>query len=393
MAQQGLLQWRGGKRQWAEGVPWLEQNRNTLETIQQLEAVQLDPVAVVERNHHLVLWNRVKGYQPTMLEALYPEKKVFEYWAQARCILPLEDWEVFEWRRERWSLEKTIEGMMVNSRSDTYQHEVLEAIEYIRMKLAQEGSLPTRALDTGKKVRGNWGFTAKASSQAMEHLWWAGEIVVSERRNEERHYALAAHWLPKTRSKKKAKDHITMLREKLVKFIRAYGVVDASDPRLGWRNWPVGERKAELEALLGGGVITPLEVQGLQGKRRYYLWSELAEMLEGISAAKVSPQVWFLPPLDNLLWRRERIVDLFGFDYKWEIYVPETKRKYGPYILPILEGEQFVGRLDTRMNRAEGRLEVKRIFWEAEPSEAQVKRVKKALEEFGSRLGVSVYLP
>lgn len=393
LAQQGLLRWRGGRGRWAEGVPWLDQPASTLEAIKRLEAVQLDPVAVVERNHHLVLWNRVKNYQPKMLEALYPQKRVFEYWAQARCILPLEDWGIFGWRRERWGLERTIEGMMVHNRHEGYAREVTEAVEYIRLRLAQEGSLPARALDTGKRVRGYWGFTAKASSQAVEHLWEAGEIVVSERRGEERFYALASSWLPATPGQEKAKDHATLLRDKLVKFIRAYGVVDASDPRLGWRNWPPGERKAELEALLKSEAITPLEIQGLPSKRRYFLWGELAEMLEGIAPAKVSPRVWFLPPLDNLLWRRERIVDLFGFDYKWEIYVPEHKRKYGPYILPILEGERFVGRLDARMNRAEGRLEVRRIFWETPPDECRVARVHKALERFGSRLGVTVRLP
>lgn len=406
LAQQGLLRWSGGKGPFAQGVPWQEQYRGvagTHEVLKKLEAVQLDPVAVIERNHHLVFLNRVGKYKPAYLEALYPAKQVFEYWAQARCILPIEDWSLFEWRRERWRLEHTIEGMMIHNRSEAYGREVLEAIEYIREKLTQEGSLPTRMLDTGKKVRGNWGFSAKASSQAMEHLWWAGEIVVSERKNEERHFALAGNWLPPSPPTplwsgalpSEALPEVeggSSLQAKLLKFIRAYGVFDAygSGSRLGWREWAAGEKRAELERLLGQRQIVPLEIEGLASKRQYYLWAQLRPLLEGLKEAKAAPKVWFISPLDNLIWRRERIVDLFGFDYKWEIYVPGHKRKHGPYILPILEGEHFIGRLDARMDRAKGQLVVKQIFWESQADKSRVARVEKALEKFAASLGAAL---
>lgn len=389
LARQGLLHWRRGKGQFAEGVPWQEQYRGvagTHEVLKRLEAVQLDPVAVIERNHHLVFLNRVGKYRPAHLEALYPAKQVFEYWAQARCILPIEDWHLFEWRHEQWRLEHTI----YNRHSDTYDRDMYEAIEYIRQRLEAEGSLPARMLDNGKKVRGYWGFSAKATSQAMEHLWEAGEIVVAERKNEERHFALAGKWLPNTIPPtpldKGGKEH------KLLKFIRAYGVFDAygSGSRLGWRDWAPEEKKAELARLLKEQQILPLEISDARLKRQYYLWAELLPLLEGLKEAKVSPRVYFIPPLDNLIWRRERMVDLFDFDYKWEIYVPDHKRKHGPYILPILEGEHLVGRLDARMDRANKQLLVRRIFWESEPDQSRVARVNKALEQFAAGLGVSL---
>lgn len=394
LARQGLLAWRGGKGAFAEGALWrdeLKGHEGVLQALKRLEAVQLDPVNVIAPNHHLVLGNRVGGYKPTHLEALYPQKQIFEYWAQARCILPIEDWPLFEWRRERWKLEHTLEAMQYGSRSEPYERHVLEAIEYIRQKLTLEGSLPARALDTGKKVRGNWGFTAKASSQAMEHLWWAGEIVVAQRKSDERHFALTHSWLPTpTAHRPVTEPGDGGQAENLLKYIRAYGVFDGSDPRMGWRNWPGGKRKPELEGLLKAKQIIPLEIEGLRSKRTYYLWAELAEMLEGLSASKVSPKVWFLPPLDNLLWRRERIGDLFGFDYKWEIYVPEHKRNYGPYILPMLDGERFIGRLRARMNREQKQLEVEQIFWEVPASQSTWARVKKALEGFADSLGASL---
>ncbi|MBF6596167.1 MAG: YcaQ family DNA glycosylase [Thermaceae bacterium] len=392
LAQQGLLRWQGGSGEFIEGVPWREQLKGaegTLETLRRLEAVQLDPVNVVAPNHHLVFSNRVGDYKPEHLEALYPQKQVFEYWAQARCILPVEDWPLFEWRREHWRLEHTIEGMMVNSRDEGYVPEILEAIEHIRSRLAQEGPLPARVLDTGKKVRGNWGFTAKATSQAMEHMWWAGEIAVSHRKGDERHFALAEDWLPESSGVEGHSQELS-LQAKLLKFIRAYGVFDAygTSSRLGWREWAAGEKAAELERLQLEGTLIPLQLEGI--KRKYYLWAELLPLLESLQKAKIAPDIYFLPPLDNLLWRRERISDLFGFDYKWEIYVPDEKRKYGPYVLPILEGQTFIGRLDARMNRANKKLVVRRIFWEGKPNKLRLERIQKALGNFARGLGVEI---
>jgi len=392
LARQGLLDWSGGKGEFAEGVPWAEQykrSKGVHQVLKRLEAVQLDPVNVIAPNHHLVFLNRVSGYQAKHLEALYPEKQVFEYWAQARCILPIEDWAMFEWRREQWKLEHTLTH---NRHSDTYGSDMYEAIEHIQQKLSQEGSLPARMLDTGKKVRGNWGFAAKATSQAMEHLWWAGEIVVAQRKGDERHFALTKDWLPPSPPTSLLGEGSPSLQAKLLKFIRAYGVFDAfgTGSRLGWRDWPAGEKKSEIARLLKEKQILPLQITDTNLKRQYYLWAELLPMLEALKNARVSPKVYFVPPLDNLIWRRERIQDLFGFDYKWEIYVPDRKRKYGPYVLPILEGEYLVGRLDARMDRENKQLVVRRIFWEGQANPSRVARVKKALEKFAGRLGASL---
>ncbi|MER3482237.1 MAG: hypothetical protein C4332_02830 [Meiothermus sp.] len=392
LAQQGLLRWQGGVGEFAEGIPWQEKFKGaegTLEVLRKLEAVQLDPVNVIAPNHHLVFANRVGNYKPEHLEALYPQKQVFEYWAQARCVLPVEDWPLFEWRREKWRLEPMVEGAGIFNRSSSYAEEVLEAIAHVRERLRADGPLPTRLLDTGKKVRGYWGFTAKATSQAVEHLWEAGEIVVAGRKNDERHFALADGWLPADAQTV----HNAHLQAKLLKFIRAYGVFDAygTGSRLGWRDWEAGEKQSELERLGREGVLIPLELEGI--KRKYYLWAELLPLLESLRTVTVASDIYFLSPLDNLMWRRERISDLFGFDYKWEIYVPDEKRKYGPYVLPILEGETFIGRLDARMDRANKRLVVKRIFWETKPNKLRQERVRKALQGFASRLGAEVEYP
>ncbi|RIH83483.1 winged helix-turn-helix domain-containing protein [Calidithermus roseus] len=384
LARQGLLEWSGGRGGWAEGGLWREElggPEGVLEVLRRLEAVQLDPVNVVAPNHHLVLHNRLRGYRGEHLEALYPARRVFEYWAQARCILPIEDWAVFELRRQRWRLEHTI----YNRHGESYESEIYEAIAHIRQRLEAEGPLSARRLDNGKKVQGYWGFTTKATSQAIEHLWEAGELVVAYRRGDERYFALTSQWfpdLPQAPADPQAK---------LMKFVRAYGVIDAGDQRLGWLPLGAAERKALLEPLLRQGVLLPLHLEGL--RRRYYLWAELLPLLEALQGAKVAPRVTLLSPLDNLLWRRERIQDLWGFEYRWEIYVPEPKRRYGPYVLPVLEGEALVARVDARMERPQGRLRVRRVWWEREPAAGQVKRLWRALADLARAQGVELEPP
>lgn len=70
--------------------------------IRSLECVQLDPVTVVERNHHLVLAARIPGYTPETLNELLRQRRIFEYWANAACILPMEDYPFFEGTRRRF---------------------------------------------------------------------------------------------------------------------------------------------------------------------------------------------------------------------------------------------------------------------------------------------------
>ncbi len=365
LAQQGLLAW--GKTK-----PWRETETDVGAVLRRLEAVQLDPVNVIERNHHLVFRNRIKNYQNSQLEDLYPQKSIFEYWAQARCILPIEDYAMFEPLRQRWKFDHP-EGGIIHL-----------AAQEIRKQLKRQTSLPARAFDSGEKISGAWGFTAKATSQALEFMWEAGEICVASRKNEERSFALTKNFLEKIH-KTKSKDASL---ERMHKFVNAYGIIDSSCPRVGWQHADAASRKGLIQLLVQSEELIPLEIPTL--KRKYFLSAKLLSLYRSLEGVEVLPEVFFLSPLDNLIWRRERIVDLFGFDYKWEIYVPPLKRKYGAYVLPVLMGEQFVGRLHASANRSNKTLEVKEIFWEGNATKSQKKNVNLALEGFAHSLGLKI---
>ncbi|HEY8426101.1 MAG TPA: crosslink repair DNA glycosylase YcaQ family protein [Limnochordales bacterium] len=136
LARSGLLRWTRGRRPHVEGVPWRDElhgEDGALQALRRLEAVQLDPVAVVERNHHLVLRNRVGAYRSEHLESLYRRKLVFEYWANARCVLPADDYPVFEPVRA-----------LLRAAWPPFPPPLQQAITYVRDRLAAEGPLPAR---------------------------------------------------------------------------------------------------------------------------------------------------------------------------------------------------------------------------------------------------------
>lgn len=389
LAHTGLLRWQRGRPPHAEGAPWREQLHGevgALEALRRLEAVQVDPVAVVDRNHHLVLRNRVGAYRPEHLEALYHRRLVFEYEANARCVLPIEDYPLFEPVRERFRADRPAWPAAL----DTAMRDVAES-------LGAKGPLPARHLESDERVAGYWDDAprTKATSQALEHLWELGEVVVAFRRGDERHFALTRDWLSGSAASTAAAGEARPAEAAgadpweplLRKYLRAYGVADPADFRFGWRKWSAKERRSAVERLTREGVLVPVELAGV--RRRYFVLADLVPLLTGVSRARVAPDVYLLPPLDNVVWRRERLVDLFGFEYTWEIYVPPRKRRFGPYSMPVLEGDRFVGRLDARMNRAGGALHVERMTFEpgVEPSARRLQSVREAIESLAADLG------
>ena len=132
------------------------------------------------------------------------------------------------------------------------------------------------------------------------------------------------------------------------------------------------------------GLIEPLPVDGV--KRAYWAPAGTADLLAGRTGAGEGGEVRFLSPLDNLLWRRERLEDLFGFIYRWEIYTPPAKRTGGPYTLPVLHGSDLVGRLDARVDRKASALLIEDL--RLEPGRKKSRSFTRALNEELERLRV-----
>ncbi|GGA29964.1 winged helix-turn-helix domain-containing protein [Paenibacillus physcomitrellae] len=333
-------------------------HQKVLEVLRHLECVQIDPVAAVKPNQHLVLAARIPGYQPSLLNELLRDRAVFEYFANAACVIPMEDYPVFEPVRRR-----------IFTQLDSRLEEIRPVADEVLSKLEQEGPLPAKAFQSDQKVQGYWDNTAKtkASSHAINLLMDMAAIQIVGREGNQRLFDLTSRSIP--REWLDLADSITeaeALEGMLQKYFRAYRVFEPSDPRLGWQRLTAKDRRETIARRTAEGKLVQLEVEGVKSPY-YILAADLNRLLFhqetenqkdslGFSAPVVP--VRFLPPLDNLLWSRKRLEDLFDFEYRWEIYTPAVKRKYGYYAMPILAGDRLIGRMDPRLDTKKQHLTV-----------------------------------
>ncbi|WP_308638146.1 DNA glycosylase AlkZ-like family protein [Paenibacillus silvisoli] len=353
-----------------------------------LECVQIDPVAAVRPNQHLALSARIAGYEPGMLEELLRGGEVFEYVANAACIIPMADYPIFEPTRRRYRerLEPAIE-------------EIRPVAEQVLERLEREGPLPAKAFDSEERVHGYWdnvNAKTKATSHALNLLMDASHIRIVGREGNQRLFAVTERSVPAELLREAEQIGTSeALDAMMVKYFRAYRVFEPSDPRLGWQKLTAQERRETMERHMAAGLIVPVEVEGLS--KPYYMLTSDVERLaahereaEAAEAAALAP-VRFLPPLDNLLWSRKRLTDLFAFEYTWEIYTPAVKRKFGYYAMPILAGDRLIGRMDPRLDKKQGRLAVEllQIDTDIDYDDALQDRVHRGLEAFARANGAT----
>lgn len=400
LARQGLLA-APAARPWRED---LSGPSGTLQAIERLGALQIDPVAVVERMHQLSLHARVKGYKPTWFDGLFAKGAFFEYLANARCTLPMtalpDFWPIMLQARQNAA-----------ERREALADSVTEVLEAARR---QRHVRPREVGNQGPRLMG-MGYNApdeqsKASGTAIDLLWLGGQLFVSQRQGAEKWYGLPERVVPAP-----IRQHLHALDPALLtpaeeasarpwstpavrkgrapwtdmlmhRYLKAYGLADPADFRFGWQKLTAPERRAWLEEAAEQNRTVPIQIEGV--RRRY--WA-LADMADELAAAEAAPHAWepepeirFLPPLDNLLWHRPRLVDLFGFDYVWEVYIPQAKRRYGAYTMPILEGDRLIGRIDPRMDRSSERLILQLVQLEpgVRPDRSRLARLARGLRAF-----------
>lgn len=347
------------------------------ELLNGLEAIQLDPVAVIERNHHLTASLRMKQYNPVELEQLLEKQQAFEYYAQAACLLPIADFSLFEDVRQR---------LLAACASDLSAHK--DAIHLIFDRLATEGPLASTAFQSERKVIGGWDTSSastKETSHALQLLFQTGQIQVVKRQGAKRFFALTEDAIPKHYLKSPlSKQERT--RALFLKYARAYRLFSADDPRYGWQKHPAATRKKWHAQLVEEGILTEVAVEGV--KRPYAVLSTDVDRLLSLNDNRPKG-IAFLSPLDPLLWRRERLQDIYDFHYRWEIYTPKAARKVGSYGMPILWDGKLVGQISPLLNRETATLHIENIVVEPSFKWTPTRKIafERALEQLAQRVG------
>jgi hypothetical protein len=233
-------------------------------------------------------------------------------------------------------------------------------------RIREEGPLSTLDFERGPAVEWFWAPT-NVSRAVLEAYSVSGVLGLSRRDGNRRIYDLVERLFPAELLAQEVPLH-EALRHKVLSRFRAHGLLGASGSQELWigtgnanKSTSDHPTRTELrEELVELGEIVPVEVEGVRGKR--FVLREEVELLE--SPPEPAASVSFLAPLDPFMWDRTLLGPLYDFDYVWEVYVPEAKRRWGYYVLPILFRDRLVGRIEPRIDRAGGRVQVLGVWWE-----------------------------
>lgn len=310
----------------------------TLEAVKQLECIQIDPISVIHPNQHLVLHDRVVDYKPSYLEELlYKDKLVFEYWCNEKSVVPIEDFPYFRYRMQNPTLFHSPFYERIKAKRKELQEEIYHVLSEIR----RHGPLSAREFEQKGKIKG------KEATRILNLLWDCGDLMIHHVEGNRRYYDLTERVLP-PRIAVEAPNEEEYERFMIRKYMRAYGLVDTRDWRFGWLPLKTSQRKTIVQEIVEDNELRPVKIEGV--KHTYYVLNEHLSLLEN-SDPSISEKVLFLAPLDNLLWNRRMISEIFDFNYSWEVYKIPERRIYGYYVMPILHGTRFIGRLDPKLGR------------------------------------------
>jgi len=319
--------------------------------IRRMGVLQIDSISVVARSPYLVLWSRLGSYEPRWLDELLAEGAIFEYWSHAACFIPIEDYGLYR----RLMLAKT-------EKTRAWMEAHPDALEHVMGHIRERGPVRSAEFARADGRAGGW-WEWKPEKRALEHLFAAGELMISYRENFHRVYDLRervlANALPDWEDAL-APNEQEVRRTLALKAVRALGVAVARWVPDYFR-MPKKGIAGLLEELASEGSLLRASI----GNEPAYVHPDNAGLAEKILSGRLRSSVTtLLSPFDPVVWDRARALELFDFDYKIEVYTPAARRRYGYYSLPILHGGALVGRLDAKAHRKQETFEVKAIHLE-----------------------------
>ncbi|MGF7036115.1 uncharacterized protein YcaQ [Paenibacillus mucilaginosus] len=334
--------------------------QGVLDFVRQVGCIQYDPIDVCGKNAELVLQSRIKGFTKNMLaELLYQDRSLVDYPDKNLAIIPVEDWPYFERYRQA-------------ARQHAKRYPEMETlIEQVRAHIQNHGALSSDDL----KLDGNfawqsaihWSSGNNSTRSVLEQMYSTGELVIHHKKGNRKYYDLVERYIEPNllNAPEPLEGELEHHKWRVLRRIGAVGLLwnRASDAWLNIWGLKAKQRNEVFRLLLHEARIVAVAVD--QMKDILYCRVEDLPLIEDV-LQNPAPK-WrceLIAPLDNFIWDRKLINELFGFDYTWEIYTPAIKRKFGYYVLPLLYGESLIGRAEVIAERKSGTLVVKNIWYE-----------------------------
>jgi uncharacterized protein YcaQ len=334
---------------------------SVLRVVDRLGSLQFDPLEVAGRNHDLILLARVAGYRRQWTDHwLYEDRRLYETYNKGLSIVPVAEMPYF---RYVWDRARTRHDAAAFD-----EHAPL--VEELLGRIREQGQLLPR--DVGAREAIDWYWRPTNQVRAiLEALAEVGTIGIARREGNLRVYDLAERLFPADVLADRRPTGEQQVHRLLSRY-RGNGLLGASGNQELWVGGTgyAADRRAVRHELVEDGRLVPVQVEGIRGER-FVVGDEVAlldqaerEVRDGAPPGGTEPGVAFLAPLDPLCWDRDLLRRLFDFDYVWEVYVPEAKRRWGYYVLPIIYGDRLVGRIEPRIERRAATLHVVGLWWE-----------------------------
>jgi uncharacterized protein len=340
----------------------------TRAAVEHLGYVQIDTINVIERCHHHILWSRIPDYRREDLrQAQAIDKSVFEYWTHALSYAPTRDIRFFlpEMRRHRQQPKSWFESVKP------------EDLRKVMKLIRAGGAISIRDIDDDALVEKDHPWASrKPSKRALQLAFLNGSLTISERVGMVKSYELFDRHFgwpekPKAASEREVVDYI------LDRALRSQGVVSLDSichldaPR------KQSVRRA-IEGRVRRGLLIPVGIEDAP-KEEHWVAPETLE-------AKSAPDdsfVHILSPFDPLIIQRKRLKLFFGYDHRFEAYLPREKRVFGYFALPVLIGDEIVAAIDLKTDRENGVLKIQQWTWVGRGSASSHRRlIEQTLDRF-----------
>jgi len=359
-------------------------------------SIQFDPLNVVGRNPDLVLQARVAGYRATELERLlYVDRCLIDGWDKMMSIYPITDWP----RLAPLRAYKDAESRGVLAWRGSL--EALERVGDVIAFLRDQGPAPASALDLGGTGARRWGHR-RLSGATLDYLFNVGRVGVSRKKGAQKVYDLIERLIPGELLERGGGfvDEDAYHDWFILRRVGSIGLLWNRNGVL-WQS--VGDalhdktyRESRFRSLVDEGRLVEIAVDGVGDG--LYLRAENLEALRSAAADANRPRreealagatARFIAPLDNLLWDRDLVEALFNFRYRWEVYTPAAKREFGYYVLPILYGENLVGRFEPEFDKRANEWRMKKLWLEPgfRSDESFLDALQAEMREFSLYLG------
>jgi len=353
-------------------------NDELLNQILFLGYVQQDPIQVVARAHDHIVWSRNSGYQSGQIdELLKNERTIFEHFTHDACVLPVAMLPYWKIQFKRKAQLKQFKG--VGSLSSKAEQKAM------LLRIKNEGPLCSgdfklEASET-KKNRATW--SKPRHKRTLDYFWLTGVLAVSKREKFRKYYDLAERIFPNkyTDAGKSDTQCIDWLANHALDRL---GFATYSEIKGFWGAFTLDETKRWREK--NAAKFMDVSIESFDGEYKSALTRKVKDIHSSsadlLAKYPLSKQMKILNPFDPLIRDRKRLLRLFGFDYRIEMYVPPAKRHYGYYVYPLLEYDKFVGRLEVKHDRERNVLSVENLW-----AESGIKFGKQRMGKLNSELG------